>query len=459
MIELRNWQREAIEAALEKFEASYSHFLCLATPGAGKTVMASALADILIKTGKVDLVLCFSPSTVVANDFKVELEAITGRRFCGGLGASGSSLTYQSMRYLDTQFWTLLETFNVFVILDEIHHCAGDDTQNANAWGEQVLLNIQGKARYTMALTGTPWRSDAIPIALANYVNRDNRLLVDYRYDLIQAIKDGVCRSPHITLLDNELINVAENKNKRSFTSIADFLLKSGLSYFEIITHNEIIREVLKHGIIQLNKERQVSPDAGGLIVAASVSHAGQIQLLLAELGESSEVVTYQEDDPESLIRQFKRSCQKWIISIGMISEGTNIPRLRVCCYLSLVTTELYFRQVLGRVLRNQYAPVETGYLIVPAHPRLLEYSKRIAEEVPHYAVIKSSGENESDDLFDYRVEMSRHTLSECTEREKDVQPPGCVQVEIKTSQGLLSSWYDSSIDSFGRFQQKVLSL
>ena len=459
MTELRNWQREAIEAALEKFEASYSHFLCLATPGAGKTVMASALANILIKTGKVDLVLCFSPSTVVANDFKVELEAITGRRFCGGLGASGSSLTYQSMRYLDTQFWTLLETFNVFVILDEIHHCAGDDTQNANAWGEQVLMNIQGKARYTMALTGTPWRSDAIPIALANYVSKDNRLLVDYRYDLTQAIKDGVCRSPHITLFDNELINVIENKNKRSFTSIAEFLFKSGLSYFEIITHNEIIREILKHGIIQLNKERRISPDAGGLIVAASVSHAGQIQLLLAELGESSEVVTYQEDDPESLIRQFKKSCQKWIISIGMISEGTNIPRLRVCCYLSLVTTELYFKQVLGRILRTQYSPVETGYLLVPAHPRLLEYSNRIAEEVPHYAVIKSLGESESDDLFDSSLEMSRQTLGENTEREKDIQPPQSFQVDMNTPQGLLSSWYDSSVDSFGRFQQKVFSL
>ena len=459
MIELRNWQREAIEAALEKFKASYSHFLCLATPGAGKTVMASALANILIKTGKVDLVLCFSPSTVVANDFKVELEAITGRRFCGGLGASGSSLTYQSMRYLDIQFWTLLETFNVFVILDEIHHCAGDDTQNANAWGEQVLMNIQGKARYTMALTGTPWRSDAIPIALANYVSKDNRLLVDYRYDLTQAIKDGVCRSPHITLFDNELINVIENKNTRSFTSIAEFLYKSGLSYFEIITHNEIIREILKHGIIQLNKERRISPDAEGLIVAASVSHAGQIQLLLAELGESSEVVTYQEDDPESLIRQFKKSCQKWIISIGMISEGTNIPRLRVCCYLSLVTTELYFKQVLGRILRTQYSPVETGYLLVPAHPRLLEYSNRIAEEVPHYAVIKPLGESESDDLFDSSLEMSRQTLVENTEREKDIQPPQSFQVDMNTPQGLLSSWYDSSVDSFGRFQQKVFSL
>ena len=320
-------------------------------------------------------------------------------------------------------------------------------------------MNIQGKARYTMALTGTPWRSDAIPIALANYVSKDNRLLVDYRYDLTQAIKDGVCRSPHITLFDNELINVIENKNKRSFTSIAEFLFKSGLSYFEIITHNEIIREILKHGIIQLNKERRISPDAGGLIVAASVSHAGQIQLLLAELGESSEVVTYQEEDPESLIRQFKRSCQKWIISIGMISEGTNIPRLRVCCYLSLVTTELYFKQVLGRILRTQYSPVETGYLLVPAHPRLLEYSNRIAEEVPHYAVIKSLGESESDDLFDSSLEMSRQTLGENTEREKDIQPPQSFQVDMNTPQGLLSSWYDSSVDSFGRFQQKVFSL
>ena len=215
----------------------------------------------------------------------------------------------------------------------------------------------------------------------------------------------------------------------------------------------------MKHGIIQLNKERRISPDAGGLIVAASVSHAGQIQLLLAELGESSEVVTYQEDDPESLIRQFKRSCQKWIISIGMISEGTNIPRLRVCCYLSLVTTELYFRQVLGRVLRSQYAPVETGYLIVPAHPRLLEYSNRITEEVPHYAVIKSSGKNEDEDLFDSNTEMNRHTLAESTERGKDAESPRNVQVDMKPPQGLLSSWYDSSIDSFGRFQQKVFSL
>lgn len=459
MINLRNWQSEAIATALEKFEALYSHFLCLATPGAGKTVMASALADILIKKDKVDLVLCFSPSTVVANDFKVELEAITKKRFCGGLGATGSSLTYQSMRHLDAAFWTLLDTYRVFVIFDEIHHCAGTGIENANAWGEQILMNIQGKAHYTIALTGTPWRSDTIPIALANYIGEDNRLQVDYRYDLTQAIKDGVCRSPHITLFDNELIDVIENNERFSYSSISDFLIKSGLSYSELIFHDEVIRQILKHGVIRLNQERQIFGNAGGLIVAATISHAKHIQMLLSELGESSEVVTYQEDDPESVIHRFKRSSQKWIVSIGMISEGTNIPRLRVCCYLSLVTTELYFRQVLGRVLRAQYSPVEIGYLIMPAHPRLLEYSNRVAQEVPHYAVIKSLGNNEDRDSEDSYLEEDSDLPPKSNEHE--MPPTALLNIEIgeEPSQGPLTSWYDSTIDSFGRFQQKVFML
>ena len=297
---------------------------------------------------------------------------------------------------------------------------------------------------------------------MANYLGEDNRLQVDFRYGLAQAIEDGVCRTPHMTLFDNELISVIESNGKSSFTSIADFLLESGLSYFEIISHDEVVRQILKHGIIQLNKECQVFSDAGGLIVAASISHAKHIHLLLTELGESSEVVTYQEDDPESLIQQFKRSSQKWIISISMISEGTNIPRLRVCCYLSLVTTELYFRQVLGRVLRAQSSPVETGYFIMPAHPRLLEYSNRVADEVPHYAVIKSSGNKgnkEGSGLVDSNIDIDKDLPPNSGVREKSLETTQGAEIGVEAPKGSLTSWYDSSIDSFGRFQQKVFML
>lgn len=457
MIQLRRWQLEIIDAALNKFEKLYSHFLCLATPGAGKTVMASALANILIKESKVDLVLCFSPSTVVANDFKVELEAMTKKRFCGGLGAKGSSLTYQSMRHLDLTFWSLLDAYRVFVILDEIHHCAGNGVENANAWGQNILRNIQGKAHYTIALTGTPWRSDNVPISLARYVGKDNQLQVDYRYDLVQAIKDGVCRSPHMTIIDNELINVINKNEKKHFTSISDFLSDGKMPYLELISHDEVIREVLKHGIELLNKERQIFSDAGGLIVASSISHAKQIQKVLSGLGEPSDLVTYKENTPENLIQQFKRNTQKWIVSISMISEGTNIPRLRVCCYLSLVTTELYFRQVLGRVLRTQYSPRETGYLIIPAHPRLLDYSNRVAEEVPHYAELKPSQKiNRSEPES---LSSNKETDSAPNRNEQESPNESSIDIEVEHQKNPLTLWYDSTIDSFGRFHQRVFTL
>ena len=48
-MKLRNWQSECIYLALDKYTSGKKHFLALATPGAGKTYMASALADKMLK--------------------------------------------------------------------------------------------------------------------------------------------------------------------------------------------------------------------------------------------------------------------------------------------------------------------------------------------------------------------------------------------------------------------------
>ncbi|REL31957.1 DEAD/DEAH box helicase family protein [Thalassotalea euphylliae] len=63
-MKLRNWQSECIHSAISKYKSS-KHFLALATPGAGKTVMASVLAKLMYDQGDIDLVLCFSPSSIV----------------------------------------------------------------------------------------------------------------------------------------------------------------------------------------------------------------------------------------------------------------------------------------------------------------------------------------------------------------------------------------------------------
>ena len=90
-----------------------------------------------------------------------------------------------------------------------------------------------------------------------------------------------------------------------------------------------------------------------------------------------------------SIIQNFKHGNGKWIVSVGMISEGTNIPRLRVCCHLTRVKTELYFRQVLGRILRASCANQnEEGFLYMPAEDTLIDYASRISEDVPASNVV-----------------------------------------------------------------------
>lgn len=210
-MKLRQWQAECINLAVTQYQNGTNHFLALATPGAGKTLMASELANQLLKNNMVDLIICFSPSSIVSQDFSESLQLKTQERFDGLIGARGRSLTYQNLQYLDVNFWQLCEKYRVFVIFDEIHHCAGSNVDNANAWGKQIILNIQNKARFTLALTGTPWRSYTAPIVLSNYTYPSNKISCDCVYGLSQAITDNVCRVPQIIAIDNNNISVVDD--------------------------------------------------------------------------------------------------------------------------------------------------------------------------------------------------------------------------------------------------------
>ncbi len=195
---LRQWQAECSEKALQKYSSNQQHFFCQATPGAGKTVLAATVASRLLQEDKIDLVLCFSPSLTVSSGIKKTFSPILNCTFNGGLGSIGRSLTYQSIQFLNDEFWLTLRNHRVFVVFDEIHHCSGTEIENANVWGQQVLAKIQGLATYTLAMSGTPWRSDSLPIVLGEYSDPDGILLVDYQYTLKQAIADKVCRAPRL---------------------------------------------------------------------------------------------------------------------------------------------------------------------------------------------------------------------------------------------------------------------
>jgi len=470
-MKLRQWQAGCINSALEQFLNGTSHFLTLATPGAGKTMMASELADRLLKNNLVDLVICFSPSSIVAKDFSESLHLITQERFDGLIGAKGRSLTYQNLQYLDTSFWQLFEHYRVFVIFDEIHHCAGSNIDNANAWGEQVILNIQGKAQFTLALTGTPWRSDAVPIVLSNYMSPSNKITCDYIYGLSEAIQDDVCRVPQIVAIDNNNISVVDSDETKNFSSFKALLSQSIIPYQDVIENEAVIKYVISSAHKKLSQIRLVNPDAAGLIVASSVEHANQISVLMkASFNVDSIVVTYRESDPTRIIQNFRHADSQWIISVGMISEGTNIPRLQVCCHLTNIKTEMHFRQILGRILRVTDSTTQEAVMYMPAEPKLLEYAYRVKQDVPFEAdVVKFEkmkpetldqlGNNKKNVItFDKikptsaNLELSSDDFNNKISFENDA--------EMNTvDEHYLSASYEKVVNIFGRFKQESIAL
>jgi superfamily II DNA or RNA helicase len=277
-MQLRKWQSECANRALEYFNAKRHHFLCLATPAAGKTVMASEVAAKLLERDLIDFVLCFSPSINISQGIKYTFSKRLKCRFDGVIGAIGCSYTYQSMLSFKEDFWQLLERNRVLVVFDEIHHCSGSSLEDANAWGEEILLNIQNQAEYTLALTGTPWRSDQAPIALSRYTDPDNQIQCDYIYGLKEAVTDGVCRNPKIVLIDNDEISVTDEDNEtKTFNSLGDLFKGSAVPYQSVIKNDDALRHILTLATDKLKIIKKVNPNAAGLIVSSSTEHAAYI--------------------------------------------------------------------------------------------------------------------------------------------------------------------------------------
>jgi len=403
-MKLRHWQIDSVDTALNHYASGKRHFLCLATPGAGKTVMAAEVAAQLFEQNKIDFVLCFAPSITVSEGITYTFSNRFKTRFDGVIGAVGCTYTYQNILSFKDDFWQLLQKHRVLVVFDEIHHCAGSSIENANAWGEEIIANVQSQAEYTLALTGTPWRSDKAPIVLSNYVGGDAKIECHYSYGLKEAVRDGVCRSPKLVLIDNDKMSVTdEEKQHKTFESLKALLNESMVSYQSVITNHQVMRYILQRGCDKLNNIRRMNPQAGGLVVASSIEHACQIiRLLREDLNQSAVLVTHKQVKPSGIIAQFRHSSTQWIVSVGMVSEGTDIPRLQVCCHLSRVKTELYFRQVLGRILRVNDASNQEAWLYTFAEPKLTEFAHRIDQDLPDEAVIIN------DSIYDDFVEINR---------------------------------------------------
>ena len=82
-------------------------------------------------------------------------------------------------------------------------------------------------------------------------------------------------------------------------------------------------------------------------------------------------------------IEGFRHTDKRWIVSVAMISEGVDIPRLRVLIYLPHALTELAFRQAIGRVVRTNGPDDDTrAYVVMPSFDILERFARNGEDEM-----------------------------------------------------------------------------
>ena len=104
-----------------------------------------------------------------------------------------------------------------------------------------------------------------------------------------------------------------------------------------------------------------------------------------------------------------------------MVSEGVDIPRLRVGVYATSARTELFFRQVVGRFIRRTPAPGDQmTHLFLPSDPSLKRLAAQIEEERNHALGAKPRARRSSA-ASAARPGEPFHALSSSARRDDDV--------------------------------------
>jgi superfamily II DNA or RNA helicase len=101
--------------------------------------------------------------------------------------------------------------------------------------------------------------------------------------------------------------------------------------------------------------------------------------------GREPTIVLHTEPRAHVKLDRFRQGRDPWIVAVNMVSEGVDIPRLRVGVYATVAKTPLIFRQIVGRFVRVAGARREQqSWLYLPADPYLRGLASTIEDELRH---------------------------------------------------------------------------
>ena len=380
-IELRKWQVREFE---KYFSLTGKNCLANVWTGAGKTYWALAIARRLLDDGVITRVVVVVPGRQgkkqwadAAHKFGIELDPVFSNTNARETHEyAGHAITYASIASApDTH--RINCSSPTLAILDEIHH-AGETL----SWGK--IEHAFEPARRRILLSATPFRHDEFPIPFVTY-DATGKCITDINYSYANALEDSVCRPVIFPSFEGKM------------NWYSDGLRKSGAFSDEMTEreYSQLVRTALNPDgawfkDVVGKADRQITemrangdPKAKMMVLGDNVLDAKRSAAIYKNItGHTPIVATSDDKEACDKIDKFRDSDDRCIVSVRMVSEGVDIPNLRVGVYATNVQTELFFIQAVGRFLRwTPGIEEQSAYMYIPAIPKIVDFAMKIKEE------------------------------------------------------------------------------
>lgn len=404
-MKLRQWQRDAVERYTENNDKV---FVLEAAPGAGKSLFAATVANYEISNGTVgiDHVICIAPWVSILKSIKKSFGVyrLDNR---DKFNYDPSKGVFQRRPYvpvtIDTyagfckpicveilERWTndVLNPFRFMLVLDEIHHTS----TASGAWGS-YLERISELASKVVVMSGTYFRGDSQPISFLEY--QGDRPKTHFSISYSECVKERYTRQVSFRYHDPvlEIYNLKKTKVfKRHLSKIPVSSQKMlTASKKEVLDPNgDHVEEMIKDAWSELQAMRRKWHDAACLVVCRSGKGECEERAIHAVSQKikkltACKVETVTSDDAASRgkVDAFCDSDDPFICAIRMVSEGVDLPRVRMVLFLSYTDSEMLFRQIVGRCTRYIDGKEDdtAALVIMPKFPVMAAFADRFEGE------------------------------------------------------------------------------
>lgn len=343
-MELRDYQIEAIEAAIAFFENSQKeeHGLIVVPTGGGKSIIqAYLIAKLLEQKPNIKICCVTHNKHLIEQNFK-NFHNITKNKYLlqSGIFSAGLNQKDTNAQILFAGIQSIfrhitnLPVYDI-ILVDEAHLIPKDSGKMYKSFFHKAfLINPNVKV---LGFTATPFRMDS-----GLLTDKPNNLFTDIIYDIPikKLIAQGYLSRPVSYNCDKEINENLKNIHVRAGEYVLEELTM-------LMSQDERMEKTAEN-IFNFTKEKKKKV----LIFCCSIEHAEKMKKHLHRLHHSVEVIHSLSSNSDKIIKNFRENKIKYLLNVNMLTTGFDDREIDCIVMLRPTKSPGLYYQMIGRGFR-----------------------------------------------------------------------------------------------------------